>query len=67
MPSQLTTRFTRFFLRKRTRGFTLVEMAVVVVIMTIALTMGLRLLQATQESAAWSDTKRSSNSASKSL
>lgn len=57
MPSQLTTKFTPFFRRKRTAGFTLVEMAVVVVIMAIALTMGLRLLQATQESAAWSETK----------
>ncbi len=38
-------------------GFTLVEMAVVVVIMGIMLTLGLRLLQATQENAARSVTQ----------
>lgn len=38
-------------------GFTLVEMAVVVTLMAIAMTMGLRLLSATRESAAWSETK----------
>lgn len=37
-------------------GFTLVEMAVVVVIMGLLMTMGLRLLQATQNNAAWSET-----------
>lgn len=38
-------------------GFTLVEMAVVVVIMGILLTMGVRMLQATQNNAAWSETR----------
>ncbi|MBK6999554.1 MAG: type II secretion system protein [Rhodoferax sp.] len=38
-------------------GFTLVEMAVVVAIMGIALTLGLRMLQATQSNAAWSETR----------
>ena len=43
--------------RNRSLGFTLVEMAVVVTLMAIFMTLGLRLLRATQESAAWSDTK----------
>lgn len=38
-------------------GFTLVEMAVVVVLMGIMLTLGLRMLQATQNNAAWSETR----------
>ena len=38
-------------------GFTLVEMAVVITLIAIVMTLGLRLLQATQESAAWSETK----------
>lgn len=38
-------------------GFTLVEMAVVVTLVAIFMTLGLRLLVATQESAAWSETK----------
>lgn len=41
----------------RSTGFTLVEMAVVVVIMGMMLTMGLRMLQATQNNAAWSETR----------
>jgi prepilin-type N-terminal cleavage/methylation domain-containing protein len=41
----------------RAAGFTLVEMAVVVTLMAIVLTMGLRLLSATRDSAAWSETK----------
>ena len=40
-----------------TAGFTLVEMAVVVVLMGIMMTLGLRMLQATQNNAAWSETK----------
>jgi prepilin-type N-terminal cleavage/methylation domain-containing protein len=43
--------------RVRLAGFTLVEMAVVVVLMGIVLTMGLRMLQATLNNAAWSETK----------
>lgn len=43
--------------RGAAKGFTLVEMAVVITLMAIALTMGLRLLRATQESAAWGETK----------
>lgn len=43
--------------RRKAAGFTLVEMAVVVTLMAIVLTMGLRLLRATQDSAAWSDTR----------
>jgi prepilin-type N-terminal cleavage/methylation domain-containing protein len=43
--------------RNRLAGFTLVEMAVVVVLMGIMLTLGLRMLQATQNNAAWSETK----------
>lgn len=49
-----------FFLRwqrQKTTGFTLVEMAVVVTLMAIFLTMGLRLLQASKESSAWSETR----------
>ena len=38
-------------------GFTLVEMAVVITLMAIFATMGLRLLQATRDSAAWTETK----------
>jgi prepilin-type N-terminal cleavage/methylation domain-containing protein len=38
-------------------GFTLVEMAVVLLVSAIAMTMGLRMLIATQNSAAWSETK----------
>lgn len=38
-------------------GFTLVEMAVVITLMAIFMTMGLRLLQATRDNAAWSETK----------
>lgn len=38
-------------------GFTLVEMAVVITLIAIVMTLGLRLLQATQESAAWSETR----------
>lgn len=38
-------------------GFTLVEMAVVITIMAVVMTLGLRLLRATQENAAWSETK----------
>lgn len=45
------------FTRGRSVGFTLVEMAVVVTLMAIFMTLGLRLLVATQESAAWSETK----------
>lgn len=49
-----------FSLRPRSRrlGFTLVEMAMVVVLMGIVMTMGLRMLKATQENAAWSETKQ---------
>ena len=43
--------------RPQSAGFTLVEMAVVIIIMGIMLTLGLRLLQATQNNAAWSETK----------
>lgn len=43
--------------RRYGRGFTLIEMAVVVLLMGIILTMGLRVLQATQENAAWSETR----------
>ena len=39
------------------RGFSLVEMAVVVVLMAILLGLGLRMQRATQENAAWSETK----------
>ena len=39
------------------KGFTLIEMAVVITLMAIALTMGLRLLRASQDNAAWSETK----------
>jgi len=42
--------------RQKCVGFTLVEMAVVVTLMAIFLTMGLGLLQATRESAAWTQT-----------
>lgn len=42
---------------RHSTGFTLVEMAVVVLLMGIILTMGLRVLQATQSNAAWSETK----------
>ena len=52
-PSQATTHTTR----QGMSGFTLVEMAVVVTLMAIFMTLGLRLLGARQESAAWSDTK----------
>lgn len=38
-------------------GFTLVEMAVVIVIMAILMTAGLRMLQATQDNAAWRETR----------
>lgn len=38
-------------------GFTLIEMAVVVVLMGIAMTLGLRMLQATQNNAAYSQTQ----------
>ncbi len=38
-------------------GFTLVEMAVVITLMAIFATVGLRLLQATRDSAAWTETK----------
>jgi len=38
-------------------GFTLVEIAVVITLMAIFATMGLRLLQATRDSAAWTETK----------
>jgi len=41
----------------RLAGFSLVEMAVVITIMAVVMTLGLRLLRATQESAAWSETK----------
>ncbi|NDP40262.1 MAG: type II secretion system protein [Rhodoferax sp.] len=43
--------------RRGALGFTLVEMAVVITLIAIAMTLGLRLLQATQESAAWSETR----------
>jgi prepilin-type N-terminal cleavage/methylation domain-containing protein len=43
--------------RRHSTGFTLIEMAVVVLLMGIVLTMGLRVLQATQENAAWSETR----------
>jgi prepilin-type N-terminal cleavage/methylation domain-containing protein len=43
--------------RTHLAGFTLVEMAVVVVLMGIMMTLGLRMLQATQNNAAWSETK----------
>ncbi len=43
--------------RLSARGFTLVEMAVVVVLIGIALSLGLRMLQATQNNAAWSQTQ----------
>ena len=43
--------------RTKAQGFTLVEMAVVVVLMGIALTMGLRMLQATQNNAAFAQTQ----------
>ncbi len=42
---------------RHSTGFTLVEMAVVVLLLGIVLTMGLRTLQATQENAAWSQTR----------
>jgi prepilin-type N-terminal cleavage/methylation domain-containing protein len=48
---------SRSFVRTQMAGFTLVEMAVVVVLMGIMLTLGLRMLQATQNNAAWSETK----------
>ena len=38
-------------------GFTLVEMAVAITLMAILMTMGLRLLQATRDNAAWTETK----------
>jgi prepilin-type N-terminal cleavage/methylation domain-containing protein len=38
-------------------GFTLVEMAVVITIMAVVMVLGLRLLRAAQENAAWSETK----------
>jgi type II secretory pathway pseudopilin PulG len=43
--------------RQTALGFTLMEMAVVITLMAIFLTMGLRMLRATQESAAWSETR----------
>ena len=43
--------------RNRPSGFTLVEMAVVVVLMGIVMTLGLRMLQATQNNAAYSQTQ----------
>ena len=43
--------------RRSAAGFTLVEMAVVITLMAIFMTMGLRLLQATRDSAAWTETK----------
>ena len=43
--------------RMGSAGFTLVEMAVVITLIAIVMTLGLRLLQATQENAAWSETK----------
>lgn len=45
----------------RAAGFTLVEMAVVVTLMAIAMTMGLRLLSATRDSAAGAKPKSSKN------
>ncbi len=48
---------SRGFTRRQNAGFTLAEMAVVVVLMGIMLTLGLRMLQATQNNAAWSETK----------
>ena len=47
----------RCLTRRPAAGFTLVEMAVVVVLMGIMMTLGLRMLQATQNNAAWSETK----------
>lgn len=44
-------------IRALSSGFTLVEMAVVVVVMGILLTLGLRMTQATQNNAAWAETK----------
>jgi prepilin-type N-terminal cleavage/methylation domain-containing protein len=44
-------------IRAISSGFTLVEMAVVIVVMGILLTMGLRMTQATQNNAAWAETK----------
>lgn len=48
---------SRGLYRTQSSGFTLVEMAVVVVLMGIVMTLGLRMLQATQNNAAWSETK----------
>lgn len=48
---------SRHFALNGASGFTLVEMAVVVTLVAIFMTLGLRLLVATQESAAWSETK----------
>ena len=42
---------------RHSTGFTLVEMAVVVLLLGIVLTMGLRMLKATQDNAAWSETR----------
>lgn len=42
---------------RHSTGFTLVEMAVVVLLIGIVMTMGLRMLQATQQNAAWSETR----------
>ena len=43
--------------RHRPGGFTLIEMAVVIVLMGIVMTLGLRMLQATQNNAAYSQTQ----------
>jgi prepilin-type N-terminal cleavage/methylation domain-containing protein len=53
-PNQTTPRAKR---KALLAGFSLVEMAVVVVIMGIMMALGLKTLRATQESAAWSETK----------
>lgn len=43
--------------RRHSAGFTLVEMAVVVLLIGIVLTMGLGMMRSTQENAAWSETR----------
>lgn len=43
--------------RKHYAGFSLIEMAVVLVVMSIAMGLGLSLLRANQEKAAWNETK----------
>ena len=57
MPGAMITDMMELKLRKRFAGFSLIEMAVVLVVMSIAMGLGLSLLRANQEKAAWNETK----------